>query len=128
MADELNPGDQVVCLVRDKAIINAHEHDYDFEFVFDIITLYADGFILYVPDDLSLDDCMYLNDYNLNRFKIDKKFRDSRCYYITAYKVVRVYQKLDGMCCANCEDFYPMALANKDGKFFCFMCRTNPWR
>ena len=62
MADELNPGDQVVCLVRDKAIINAHEHDYDFEFVFDIITLYADGFILYVPDDLSLDDCMYLND------------------------------------------------------------------
>lgn len=128
MADYL-PGDQVVCLIRDKTIVNASDIDYDLRFVFDVITTYAEGLILYVPTDLQLNDCMLLNAYNCERFNIDRKFLDSLSYYITEYKVVEIYQQIDGMCCARCKDFFPMSEPNQaNGTLLCYSCRQNPWR
>jgi hypothetical protein len=123
------PGDQVVCLIRDKAIVNASDLEYDLKAVFDVLTTYAEGLILYVPRAIQLDDCMFLNVYNCDRFNLDHKFLNSLSYYITEYKVYEVYQQIDGLCCNRCKDFFPMATGNqKDGTLLCFSCRQNPWR
>jgi len=123
------PGDQVVCLIRDKAIVNASDIEYDLKAIFDVLITYAEGLILYVPCDLSLDDCMFLNAYNCDRFGLDRKFINSLAYYITEYKVYEVYQQIDGLCCARCKDFFPMATGNQtNGTLICYSCRQNPWR
>src|ERR1019366_6696686 len=112
MADYL-PGDQVMCLICDKVIVNATATNYDTKFVFDVITTYAEGIILYVPIDLDLIDCMELTAYNCDRFNIDRKFLGSLSYYISEYKVLRLYSQIDGMCCARCKDFFPMSGPNQ---------------
>lgn len=123
------PGDQVICLIRAKAIVNASDLEYDLKAVFDVLTTYAEGLILYVSSDLQLDDCMFLNAYNCERFGLDKKFLGSLAYYITEYKVYEVYQQIDGLCCVKCKDFFPMAEANQsNGSLLCYSCRQNPWR
>jgi len=126
---DYSPGDRIVCMIRDRAIINATEVLYDEIRIFDIIIPYAEGLILYVPDDAKLDDCMELNSFNCIRFNIDFKFMGCRAYYITGYKVFQVYSRIDGMCCARCKDFFSMAEPNQEnGTMICYSCRANPYR
>lgn len=123
-------GDQVVCLVRDAAIVSATSASYEFRHIFDILSFYDEGYMVYVPISIVLKDSVHIVDGNVYKFRMSKKFIGSDAYYITDYKVVELYKKMDGMVCFECEEFYPMATANQsDGTLICWNCRNYKyWR
>jgi hypothetical protein len=123
-----SPGDQVVCLIRSGVIVLASEIDYDLKFVFEILSQYESGYMIYVPITAPLKDAINITQSNYKKFKVDKKYIGSSVYYITEYKIVRAHKKLDGMCCAICGDFYAMAKPNQpDGTLKCWSCRKYPF-
>jgi len=120
----LSPGDQVVCIIKAGVVLQATEVDYDLKQIFDIASQYENGYMIYVPVSLFLKDAIPVVAGNLAKFKIDKKFLGSSIYYITEYKIVYVYRKIDGICCSDCNEFYSMAVANQpNGTLICWNCR-----
>jgi len=121
-------GDQVVCLVMDAAIVSATSANYEFRHIFDILSFYDEGYMIYVPISIVLKDSVRIVDENAYKFHIAKKFIGSDAYYINDYKIVELYKKMDGMCCTTCEEFYQMAVANQpDGTLKCWSCRAYKW-
>jgi len=127
---QCSPGDQVVCRIKDNAIVSAYEDKWQDECIFDIISLYEEGYMVYVPTDMSIKDYIYITKSNYKRFNADKRFIDSSAAYITDYKIIRIFKKLDGIRCMKCDNFYDMATANQpDGKLICWNCLHYPsWR
>jgi hypothetical protein len=124
-----SPGDRVYCLVKDSVIVNYDEAIYDFKYIFDIVSIYAQGYMAYVPVGITLTDSLTVLISNFEKFNMDKKFIGSIVYYITDYKIVNIYGKLDGLCCVRCGEFYPMAVANfPDGTLKCWLCRNYKYR
>src|ERR1700722_20624273 len=120
-----SPGDRVYCLVKDGAIVNYDEPAFDFKSIFDIVSLYAQGYMVYVPIGIPLKDSLTVIISNFEKFNMDKKFIGSVVYYITDYKIVNLYRKLDGLSCVRCAEFYPMATANQPaGTLKCWLCRN----
>lgn len=120
-----SPGDQVVCLVKAGVIIQASEIDYDLRFVFDVLSQYESGYMIYVPITMPLKHSLAVTASNFKKYKVDKKYIGSQIYYITEYKIVAMHRKLDGMCCAGCGDFFAMAKPNQpDGTLVCWSCRN----
>jgi hypothetical protein len=126
---ELRVGDQVICLIQSKSIVNAYDATYERKQIFEIIALYADGLLLYVPTDVILIDCFDITKLNYQKFGINKRFIGSQCYYITDHKVVGIHERADGMSCIRCGEFFPMAEANlPDGTMKCWQCRVYKYR
>lgn len=122
-----NPGDQVICRLRDHIIVSVYDDKWDNEEIFDIICLYDEGYLIYVSLDSILKDCIYITANNYKKFAADKKFIDSYVYYITDHKIVRMHKKIDGMCCIKCQTFYGMAAPNQsDGTLICWSCSRWP--
>jgi hypothetical protein len=127
MASELAIGDQVVCHLKDNSIISIYEGAFDLEFIFDIIAAYDDSYIIYIPYDMFVKDSIYINKTNYKLFNLDKKFIDSYVCRISEHKIARVHNKLDGMCCCKCKQFYSMATANQEDKtLICWSCGKYP--
>jgi hypothetical protein len=123
----LATGDQVVCHLKDSCIISIYEGEFDSEFIFDIIAVYDDSYVIYVPYDMPLNDSVYINKTNYKLFNLDKKFIDSYVCRISEHKIARVHSKLDGMCCSKCLQFFGMATANQDdGTLVCWNCFKYP--
>jgi hypothetical protein len=119
------PGDQVVCLVKAGVILHANEVDFDFKYIFDIASQYDQGYMVYVPATLHLKDVIVVTASNCFDFNLSKKFIGSSVYYITDYRIVYLHRKMDGMSCASCGEFYPMANSNQpDGTLKCWNCRN----
>ena len=125
----LGVGDKVVCLISKRTIVSAYS-EFEMKVILEVIALYADGLLLYIPKHIRLDDCIDITKTNIEKFGIAKKFIGSRCFYITEHKVAKIYAKLDGMCCQRCKEFFPMAVPNQeDGKtMLCFLCRKYKYR
>ena len=119
-----SPGDQVICRVKDNDIVNIYETAYEAEYIFDIVSEYDQGWLVYVPLGMVLKSAMTVNIENFQKFGVHKKFIDSEVIYISEYKIAKLYSKLDGMFCEKCGEFYFMASANQDnGTLVCWICR-----
>ena len=122
-------GDQVICLVRDGKIIYADDSIYDYKYIVEIIALYDEGYIVYIPNNSPITDVIILDASYLLLFKLDSRFLGSAVYYITDFKIVGAHQKLDGMFCVRCGEFIAMAAPNQpDGGMKCWQCRTHRYR
>lgn len=125
---QCSPGDSVVCRVKDNTIVSAYEDKWEQEVVFDIISVYEQGYMIYVPVDMSLKDTVLITKNNYKKFHTDKKFIDSTSYYITDFKIIRIFKKLLGLRCIKCDTFYDMAEPNTpDGKLICWSCKKYPF-
>src|SRR5271166_1849423 len=102
-------GDQVVCQVRNRCIVSMYDSEYDEQRVFEIISVYDEGYFVYVPLDVDLRDTIYIDKSNYAKMNINKRFCDSDVYYITDFKVLSVYKQSDGLCCNRCGDFFYMS-------------------
>lgn len=122
------PGDKVVCRIKEGVIVNSYDDDWESEVIFEIICIYEDGYLIYIPTNFFLKDSLTLTKENFKKFNVDKKFIDSEVYYITDYRIVKLHTKIDGMCCAKCGEFSGYAAANReDGTFVCWSCKAYPY-
>jgi hypothetical protein len=68
------------------------------------------------------------NDY-LKRNKIHRKYLGDNAIVIRFRNVYEIKQKVDGMSCSRCDEFYHTASPNTDsGELICYSCRQNPYR
>lgn len=118
------PGDRVVCRIKDNTIVNVYEENWETESIFDVVSLYEEGYIVYLPEPNILKDSIYIGLHNHKKFNADKRFIDINAYYITDYKIIRIHKRIDGMRCAICDEFYHMATSNQEnGSMVCWVCR-----
>ncbi len=118
-------GDRVICRIHNGFISHHQSTSYDFDAVFEIIDNdFENGFLVYVPVNLPLKDAIYIDSYNIEWYKLDKKFLDSEVIHIADHHIVRIYAKCDGMKCVSCKTFVPMAEANEGNVFRCWSCRN----
>lgn len=116
-------GDSIVCRVKDSAIVSIYEDTWQDELVLDIVAAYEQGYLLYVPQNLFLNDSVKITKENRKKFNVDKRFIDSVVYYVTEHQIIRTHNKMDGMRCSKCDDFIPMSEANQpDGTLVCWQC------
>lgn len=125
---QLKAGDRVDCRINFATIVSPYK-EYDEVRTFEIVAVDAHGYYLYVPHYVILKDSIVADKSRCRHLGIDKKFLDEHIVYINTSCVARVVYILEGMSCACCQDFYPMAEANQpNGTLLCFSCRQNPWR
>jgi len=122
-----SPGDSVICRVKNNTIVSVYEDKWQEDFVFDIVSLHDEGYMIYIPIDMSIKDSVQITSGNHKKYKLDKKFIGSTLCYITEYKIASIHRKLDGMCCSKCSNFYGMAAPNQpDGTLICWSCKHYP--
>jgi hypothetical protein len=118
-------GDSVVCHIRDNVVASIYETNWQDETVFDIVCTYAEGYMIYIPVVMCIKDCIYITKDNHARYNADKRFVDSSVLYITDYNIIRTHNKIDGMRCSICDEFYGMAEANTEGgNLICWCCKN----
>jgi hypothetical protein len=123
-----SPGDQVFCNIRNNEIINVYEEVFDCTQVFDIIAAYAESYVLYVSYDCYLKDTIYIDNSNIEKYRLHKKFLDSNIYIISEYQVSGISKKIDGMSCCKCGEFFPMAKSNRMNEtLVCWNCSKYPF-
>jgi hypothetical protein len=123
MGSRLSPGDQVICKIKDDKIVNIYESNDTQKKIFDIVSKYNEGYLIYIPLSLFLQNTIYIYKNNYIQYNIDKRFIDSSVCFITEHNVLAIYSRLDGLCCAHCGEFCQMAVSNQeDGTFVCWIC------
>lgn len=123
------PGDQVICFVWRKSIIYPTYDVCDFKHIFEIIAADSGEYLLYIPDDVDLDNIIVVTKKILELNKINKKFLGVRAYKINEAQIKDLHEKLDGQSCMRCGEFYKMAEPNQsDGTFKCWLCKKYRWR
>lgn len=121
---KLKPGDRVTCRVKGGRIVSSYS-GFEEEKEFEIIALDNKGYFLYVPDHYAIAGTTRVTSSNSSSLGIDRRFIDCSMIYITSSSIVRVYEKLDGMTCIECKEFYKYAEANQeDGTLKCWSCRN----
>jgi hypothetical protein len=124
-----SPGDQVICKISDNRIASMYEDHPDYKHIFEIISIYDEGYFVYVPQSVYLKDTIEINKSNYRKFNVLKRFVGGQAYYITDFKICDLYKKSDGVCCVRCTDFFYLAEPNQpDGTLICFLCRQNRFR
>lgn len=122
------PGDRVICHIKDGKIVSNYEDKWEDKDIFDIISLYEEGYIIYVPGSIFLKETISIDRHNHKKYNLDKKFIDSTACFISDYKVVSIYSKIDGMPCIRCKEFFNMAEPNQaDGTLLCWSCTKYPF-
>lgn len=129
MGSRLAIGDRVVCKVKDNKVVSIYEEDATDTQVFDIISLVgADRYVVYVPYNVNLKNSVYISAINYKQLNVHKRFLDSYVCVITDHNVFAIYSRVDGLCCVDCGEFYPMASFNRgDETFVCWTCRHYPF-
>jgi hypothetical protein len=121
------PGDTVLCHLKGSTIVATYDPDYDTKRIFDVVALYNEGYLLYVPIDIVIDGSVYITAANCSKYNTHKRFIDSAAVHVSDFKIVRVCSTIDGMCCIKCEQFYSMSSPNQeDGTLLCWSCRMYP--
>ena len=123
--EKLNPGDVIVCCVKNNTIIDPRILLYDALKTFDIIAYDNWGYYLYVPHDLILNNTTKVDNSVIKRLSLDKKYFNDRIIHIDYNFVFKVKFKLDGCLCSICKKFYHQAVSNQeDGTLICWACRN----
>lgn len=124
---KLKPGDRISCKIRSGHIVNAYDSDWDEKRTFEIVATDNRGYYIFVPHYLYLKGGLKVNEYNAKTHGIDKKFFGEIILYILENSVINVESRADGLTCANCEEFYPMAEC-EEFVFICWVCKNYPYR
>lgn len=122
-----SPGDKVICPIKDGKIVSVYEMNYDSKEIFEVICIYQEGYLIYIPEIFSIQDTIYIDINNYKYYGLETKYINSEICWISDYKISDIHSKLDGMRCRKCNDFFPMASSNKDdGTFLCWNCKAYP--
>lgn len=125
---KLKPGDRVDCRVKASTIVSPYKN-YDEVKTFEIVATDNHGYYLYVPHYYSLKNTSVANSYQCKALGIDKKFLDENIVYIQGNMIAHVHEKMDGISCKICREFFRYAASNQDdGSLICYSCRQNPYR
>lgn len=123
----ISQGDTVLCHIKGSTIVSTYDADYDTKYIFDVAALWNEGFLLYMPVDMALDNPIYITNENRAKYNTHKRFINSTVFFVSESKIVRICSKIDGMSCCECEEFYSMSVPNQeDGTLVCFSCRVYP--
>lgn len=124
----LKPGDRIDCRVKSATIVSPYKN-YDEVRTFEIVSTDKYGYYLYVPHYYCLKGTVVANNYQCKTLGIDKKFLDENIIYVQDNMIALVHDKLDGLSCKICKEFFGYAASNQpDGTLICFSCRANPYR
>lgn len=124
----LKPGDRIDCRVKSATIVSPY-YNYDEVKTFEIVAADSNGYYLYVPHYYHLKGTVKADAYRCKSLGIDKKFLDENIVFINESLIANVQQRLDGLFCKSCREFYQFAEPNQsDGSLICFSCRSNPYR
>lgn len=124
----LKAGDRVDCRVKSNVIVSPYK-EYDEVRTFEIVAVDKTGYYLFVPHYVILKNSTLADKYQCHNLGIDGRFLDEQIVYIQDNLIARISSKLDGMSCAICHEFHPMAESNQeDGTMICWSCRNNPYR
>lgn len=122
-----SPGDQVLCRIKDNVIVSTYNDLFDETQLFDVVGIYDETYILHVPSLLTLKDSIHINYNNHKKYGLESKFIDINVCLTAEHKILRIYYRMDGMCCRVCKDFHPMASPNQfDNTLVCWRCRKYP--
>ncbi len=125
---KLKPGDRVDCRVKASTIVSPYK-SYDEVKTFEIVAVDDHGCYLYIPHYYPLKGTKIADKHQCKNLKIDKRFLGENIIYIQGNMIAHIHDKLDGMSCAICKEFYRYSQANQpDGTLICFSCRQNPYR
>ena len=123
----LKPGDRVNCRVKEGMIVGAYK-EYDEIKTFEIVAVGDYGYYLFVPQYYTIKNTIPIDKHRIKRMSIDDRFLGEDMIHVNDNMVCQVIQQLDGMSCAICKEFFPMAEANQeDGTMICWACRQNPY-
>jgi len=125
----LKPGDRIDCHVKSSTIVGPYK-SYDEIKTFEIVAVdsYECGYYLYVPHYFLLKETTVVTSYSCKTLGINKKFLNENIVYIPENMVANIQERLDGIACCKCKDFYPFAASNQEnGTLICFSCRQNPY-
>lgn len=121
-------GDQIECKVNDGAIVGAADKEYDLILKFEVASSYNCGFLIYSYAPLRREHLYFITENNHERYNVHSKFIGCNLVYITDYNVYSIVRQYDGESCDKCDEFYPMAARDENGKFKCYLCRVDPYR
>lgn len=128
MAD-LNPGDVVICNIKNGCIASFAEPEPDCQKQFEIVIVNEYDIYLCIPDyyNLHIDNKLEITEHNYIKHKLLKKFIGATLSKVSPFNIFLIHSKCNGTHCAKCEEFYPYAEANQDdGSLVCWSCRNYP--
>lgn len=124
----LKPGDRIDCRVKSATIVSPYS-SYDEVKTFEIVAKDDGGYYLYVPHYYHLKSTVVADEWRCKNLRIDKKFLGENIIHITDGLIYSVQERLDGLCCKVCREFYQFSEPNQsDGSLICYQCRANPYR
>lgn len=124
---KLNVGDTISCRLRSANIVGPYR-SYDEIKTFVIVAVDEQGYYLYVPHYIYINDCVVADFYRCKALGIDSKYINENIVYILENMIASVERKQDGLQCKICREFFPYSVANQaDGSLVCYSCRQNPY-
>lgn len=126
--DDISAGDIVSCKISDSSIIYNFNKKFDFLESFEIVKVLIPGYLVKVPFRTILTESFKIDNEQLKKYKIHKKFIDIYAHYISDAHIMSIVQKIDGETCDRCNQFSNMAKRDELGNFRCFLCTKYPYR
>jgi hypothetical protein len=124
---KLKPGDRVDCRVKSATIVSPYK-DYDEVKTFEIVASDSYGYYLYVPHYYPLNGASVATLSQCRNLGINSKFLNENIIYVQENMITAVREKMDGMVCSICHEFYQYAEANQsDYTLICYSCKQNPY-
>lgn len=124
----LKAGDKVEVRIKAGTIRSSFD-EYDEIRTFEIVAHDNEGYYLFVPHYIYLNEGSIASEARCRSLGIDRAFIGENITYILASYICKVVSMMDGMKCSRCRDFFGMAAPNqRDGTFLCKACIENPYR
>jgi hypothetical protein len=121
-------GDTLIVTVdRFGNIADKDEEHYTYRL--DIISKTNVGWVMYVPNYITVPHAEKITEALSRKYGIDKKYHGGRMVVVGIDSVLDVIIRTDGTVCVGCKKFYPYAEPNQDDNtLICYSCRDNPYR
>jgi hypothetical protein len=126
---KLNPGDTILCRLKEDAVVNPYNSDFDSVKSFDIIAVDSLGYYLFIPPYTFIKGSVTADLFFIKQVKLDKKFLGDSILYIGEGYVYKIKSQIDGCACVTCKNFYHQAVPNQEnGSLICWSCRSDKHR
>lgn len=127
--NEYSPGDTVLCKVGFSKIVGSNANQFECTHHFDVICSCDRGYLVFVPATVNLTNAFCLTAKDCRDFDIPYKFMGGNAHFINRDHVVSVVNRMTGLACSMCKEYYEHAEINrldKDGKgiLVCWSCRN----
>lgn len=125
---KLKAGDRVECCIKENAIVNPYESDFDGVKIFEILATDPFGYFIFVPQYFAIKNSVKLDNSTCKHLGILPKFVGENMVYIKEGLVYKINSRLDGAKCSRCGEFFNMAAANQENDtFLCWSCIQYPY-